>query len=225
MCAAKCAEGEGDWQRAETWYSRTSQRYPQDSLSYWYLFCKRTGKGNIESARKLIEQYMADRPGRPDLVDPHYAGCFYWVDGRLDEAKKTLTEAYTTKPDIRFVLGLAVLADGAKDAPRRDALLTEVVTKYAGRSPKTAAITKLLLESIFNPGGAKPLDVAALDRIVESLPENARGNSCISAALLLKNHADPKTAKKYLELCARSPNTYLWYQCLAQLALKQLDGQ
>ena len=81
---------------------------------------------------------------------------------------------------------------------RRDALLKEIVTKYADKSPKTVAICQLLVETVLDPNGKKPLDVAALDRLVESIPEDARGNFRFFAGWFLKNHGDAKTAKNYL---------------------------
>ena len=66
-CAARCAEGEQDWERAEAWYSRETERYPDDSWAVWYFFCKRTGHGNLEAARAFVEQYVtrSRRSARP----------------------------------------------------------------------------------------------------------------------------------------------------------------
>ena len=50
VCAGRCAEGEKDWNRAEQWYSRATQRYPSTDWAAWYFFCKRTGQGNLEAA-------------------------------------------------------------------------------------------------------------------------------------------------------------------------------
>ncbi len=36
-CAARCAEGEKAWERAETWYSRATERYPNNSWAVWYF--------------------------------------------------------------------------------------------------------------------------------------------------------------------------------------------
>ncbi len=62
-CAAKCAEGEQDWQRAEAWYSRETERYPDSSWAVWYFFCKRTGQGNLE-ARSSVCGAVFDRSRR-----------------------------------------------------------------------------------------------------------------------------------------------------------------
>ena len=61
ICAARCAEGEKDWARAELWFSRVTERYPGNSWAVWYFFCKRTGQGNLAAARDAVERYLTSR--------------------------------------------------------------------------------------------------------------------------------------------------------------------
>ena len=46
QCAVRCYEGMKDWERAELWVRRLSERYPDSSLRAWLNFCKRTGHGD-----------------------------------------------------------------------------------------------------------------------------------------------------------------------------------
>ena len=55
LCAASCAEAMEDWEAAETWYRRTSERYPTNNRATWYEFCKRTSHGNLAAAKKWAE--------------------------------------------------------------------------------------------------------------------------------------------------------------------------
>ncbi len=46
-CASACAEGLKEWDEAELWMRRLSERYPNRGWARWYVFCKRTGHGNL----------------------------------------------------------------------------------------------------------------------------------------------------------------------------------
>ena len=55
ICASGCNEGLGQLDRAELWIRRVSERYPPNKAA-WFQWCKKTGAGDIEAARKLAEQ-------------------------------------------------------------------------------------------------------------------------------------------------------------------------
>jgi tetratricopeptide (TPR) repeat protein len=223
LCAGRCAEGEKDWNRAETWYSRVTQRYPSTDWAVWYFFCKRTGQGNTAAASTSVEQYLAGVAGQPGLQNEEYAAYFNWLEGRVDMAKAEFAMAYNTRTSVSAALGMAMIHDDEKNAARRDELLNELVAKHSEKAPKTVALCRLLLESIFAPAEIKkPLDVVALDRTIESVPEEGRGNTELFVGWFLKNHDDAKNAKKYLEHCANSRHTMNWYVLLANDALKRL---
>jgi len=222
-CAGRCAEGEEDWERAELWYSRETERYPDYAWAGWYLFCKRTGRGNLQAARDFAEQFVITNADNPKLLNLEYAGCYYWLDGSLEKAKDAFAKEYETSKSVSAALCAAIIADDEKDSTRRDALLKEIVTNYANKAPRTAPICKLLLETVFDASGKKPLDISALDRLIEGIPEDARGNNCFFAGRLLMNHGDAKIARKYLESSAQSPQIFYWYRFLANAAIKRLS--
>jgi tetratricopeptide (TPR) repeat protein len=223
ICAGRCAEGEKDWNRAEEWYSRVTQRYLSSDWAVWYFFCKRAGQGNLAAARASVEQYLAGVAGQPGLQNEEYAAYFHWLEGQLDKAKAELATAYSTRTSISAALCLAMILDDDKNAAGRDELLNELVSKHSEKAPRSVATCRLFLESIFAPAEKKkPLDLVALDRTIESVPEQGRGNIEFFVGWFLKNHGDAKNAKKYLEDCANSRHTTYWYVLLAKDALKRL---
>jgi tetratricopeptide (TPR) repeat protein len=224
-CAGRCAEGEKDWERAETWYSRDTERYPDGAWAVWYLFCKRTGQGNLEAARQFADRYVTEHADRPELLNPEYAGCFYWLDGRLDQAKDAFNRAYKRNNSVSAALCLAMMADDEKDAVGRDALLREITTTHSTKAPRSAAICKLLVDTAFDREGKKPVDAAALDQLVESIPAEGRGNAGLFVGWFLKNQGDLQNAKKYLQICSESPHAVFWYRYLADGAIRRLDRQ
>jgi tetratricopeptide (TPR) repeat protein len=222
-CAARCAEAEQDWERAEAWYSRATDRYANNCWAVWYLFCQRTGQGNREAARAFVDRYISARVDRPDLLNEEYAACFYWLDGRPEQAKVEFAKAYEKRISVSAGLGLAMIADDEKNTARRDELLGELVTKHKARAPKSLAICQMLVETVLAGEGAnQPLDIAALDHMIDSIPEDGRGNIDFFVGWFLKNHGDPKDARKYLERCAQSPQALMWYRHLTRDAVKKM---
>ncbi len=47
--ASNVYEAMHQWDKAEVWIRRTSERYPEESID-WYLWCRRTGRGDLDAA-------------------------------------------------------------------------------------------------------------------------------------------------------------------------------
>ena len=186
------------------------------------MFCKRTGQGNLVAAREFAERYLTEHVDRPDVLNQEYAGCFYWLDGRLDKAKEAFSKAYEKSQTVSANLCLALIAEDEKDPGRRDALLREITTIHAAKAPKSVAIWKLFVETTFNPSGKKRIDVAALDRLINGMPEESRGNLSFFVGRFLNNQGDAKSANKFLENCSKSPHAVIWYRYLADGAIERV---
>jgi hypothetical protein len=155
----------------------------------------------------------------------HY---FYWLDGRTEEAKSLLSKAYADRGSLVAAFGLAVIADDANDAGRRDQLLKELITKHKNTRPKTMEMFQMLLETVLDPSGKKPLDQVALTHLIEG-NEFARdfqpGFSELLAGWFLKNHGQVDAAKKFLERSADSSKLWIGYRSLAADAIKRLKPE
>jgi hypothetical protein len=191
----------------------------------WYFFCKKTGRGDLGTAREFVEQYLAQRADRPDLLNEEYAGYFSWMEGRLERAKELLQKAYRTRTSVSAGVALAIIADDEHDAARRQEFLAELTTRHMARAPKSLEICKRLSETVLDPAHPKPVDLAEIDRLIANIPEEGRGNAEFFVARFLKNHADPEVARKYLDRCIQSRHTLGWYRALSREAIKALDGR
>ncbi len=58
LLASRVCEGLGHWEDSEKWARETSTSYPTGSGDEWYFWCRRTGRGDLSSARKLMENYI-----------------------------------------------------------------------------------------------------------------------------------------------------------------------
>ena len=215
LCAARCLEGLKDWEKAELWTRRATERYPNSSWSDWYRFCKRTGHGEVASARDWTEAHLASVEGRPDLADPRTTAYFYWSIHSLKKARDAFKRAIPLDPlDPSMTMHLALVADELGEAPRRDELFEVLWTKYQGQAPRTAQVCRAFREW-FADGGKGDPDLAFVNRMIERLAPDRRGNLEFFVGRLLTTHGKPELARPYLQRSLGSENTDEWVRIIA----------
>ena len=218
-CAAEANEGAGEWERAEMWARRTSERYPNGSWPDWYLFCKRTGRGDLEAARAWTGEYVASVEGRPDLATPENVAYFYWSSGSLEMARDYLGKLSAATPSAPVGIHLAVVCDELGDVKGRDGVLEDVCDKFKDRAPKSIAICGMIRDWLSDPG-KKPLDLEAVERIIMSMPPANRWPTEFFVGKFLMNHGEVEAGRKYLNRCADSSGTLTWIRVIAADTLK-----
>ncbi|MGC8638930.1 MAG: tetratricopeptide repeat protein [Isosphaeraceae bacterium] len=221
ICASKCSEGLKDWDRAELWIRRASERYPASSWARWYVFCKRTGYGDVKAARDFAEKHLAASAGRPDLGSPESNGFFYWSVGSPKQALDYLERAYKVEPSPLHGIALALVADELNDKARRDRLFNELAVTFQGEVPRMAPLLRMIRESAAE--GGKPLDLQAVDGVLDQMPDRTRATALLLVGRFLLNRGQPEAARKYLKRCTES-STHPWPQVLALGALQALDS-
>jgi hypothetical protein len=215
QCAQRCAEGSGDWERAELWASRVSQRYPGSSALNWLLFCMRTGHGDEQAARDLARQAF-------EGVDPNgdSAGdvaIFHWLCGEPALAYQGFKTAYAKAPSTLTCTMMILAADQAGDAAARAEAMRNLLSRHREEAPKTATVCELLDKAA--PTGAPP-DLQAADAIIQSIPPERRGNTAFVAGLWLAHRGRHSEARNYLESSAHSPGVPEWMRALASVSLR-----
>lgn len=221
-CAARCAEGAGRWDDAEVWHVRNVERYTATSYTDWYLFCKRTGHGNLAGARAFTEKYIeAIAPtvdGRDTLL-----GSFYWLDGRHDKAREAF--ARSNKPDVKLSdgLSLAILLDETGDAAGRDKLLKEIEARAKQGYPQLVDSIVYVRETLLEPGAdRKAFDAKEMEKRIRACPDNIRSSAEFFLAGFLRNHGQAEPAKTLYGRCAQAGSLWIWYQYIAKETLKSM---
>jgi hypothetical protein len=221
-CAAKCAEGAEHWEQAETWHQRNAERYAS-AVYDWYLFCKRTGHGNVAAAAKFTLEYILSL--NQDDLRSFIEGCFYWLEGQHEKARNVFSTANGSSKQSGFALCLAVLLDKSNDAARRNAVLKEFVAA-SKPAPAMASAFQYVLDTILDPGDKKKgFDSKEMDRLIKACPEAQRSFASFFIAGFLRNHGQVDVARALYEGSASAPNLWPWYRCLAQDALRSLKGK
>jgi tetratricopeptide (TPR) repeat protein len=230
QCAVRCYEGMQDWERAELWVRRLSERYPDSSLRAWLKFCQRTGHGDIAAARALVEQFGADAgdagaiADRAQPADPLQDGYSAWLQGSTKEAMESMRKAYESTSPLLAGCALMVLADETGDAAQRDAILNDLRTKHRTKAPKMFDVLEMFRDS-FARGDKELPDLKALDRAVGDVKPNARGNTEFYVGWLLRKRGKGQDAEAYLKRCIETGSTNVWLKRIADAAMNRGSGE
>jgi beta-lactamase regulating signal transducer with metallopeptidase domain/tetratricopeptide (TPR) repeat protein len=169
--AAACCEGLQDWQQAEGYLHADALRYTA-SRPYWYFFCRRTGKGDLEWARRVALPCLEDAERGAEDVGFYDLGAIYLLEGQPEKALAMAEEDYDRWKHPASGLFIAVLADDLDDAAKRDEALKRVVdtgADYTRKKDEPAfdaliGLAKVLADDLA-AGGKAELDLAALDKL------------------------------------------------------------
>jgi tetratricopeptide (TPR) repeat protein len=215
-CAQRCAEGSGDWPRAELWARRITERYA-NSWEEWFLFCKRTGHGDLGAARDATRRYLASVNERRDYSDRATVGLFYWAAGDPRRAAEVLKESYRVAPSGVACYLLILVSQEISDVASRDEYLDKLLSKHRAQAP----IYCQLLEPLRD----KPkFDLREIDQFLDGLDDDRRGDTEFLVGHLLKHHGKPEDARTYFARSSRSPKTNRWLRVLARDFLRELGG-
>ncbi|MDG3005201.1 hypothetical protein [Paludisphaera mucosa] len=216
LCASEVDERLGDLDSAEAWVRNVAERYPAN-WEYWYRFCQRTGKGDLETSRRLARAAVRGS----GLATPYGQAYFHWIEGEPDDAARVLERMRETKPDPSVESLLMLVYDQTGAAEKRDALLRKLVGDLKDQAPKSSAICSLLLGS--TAAGAGPLDLEAVEAVLAETPPENRLPMRFLVARFLLNHGRAEDARRYLEACLGPDHANDWGRAAAAAWLRGLS--
>jgi tetratricopeptide (TPR) repeat protein len=225
-CARDCYEGKRDWEKAELWQQRISERYDGEQIE-WFFWCKRNQKGNLRGAAALAEQYFKELAPRATAVDDQKRGVFYALTGRPKEALAAFTKGFSREGDPYCGIHVALLALELKDVPARDAALQQVVEKGpAFRSKGEARTSEVLLGRAFQDllaqgEGTRP-EPGTFTKILDGASNaGTRANVTYFIGRFSELRYSAAEAKPYYEQCVGTGQTKRW----TYLMCKEAQGR
>jgi tetratricopeptide (TPR) repeat protein len=219
QCAGECAEGRQDWKRAEQWFRAVSERYESSWLE-WYLWCRRTGKAELQAAQQLAGE-RAERVGAgASAGDLLAAGVFWTLTGRPQEALEAFRRANTKQAGESTLFFVALAADAAGKRAERDAAWREL----AGHQTKFGLVAQQLQGSLARGEGMAP-DAGELENLIKGLPPRQQSDVHWFVGRFLDLRGRKAEARKHLEACLNIPEGYSWIQTLAAVRLRELKAE
>ena len=67
----------GQWDESERWIRELSEKHAETHATWWYFWCERNGRGDLDTARRLAEKYLAAGI-RPPVMKRRTTGCASW---------------------------------------------------------------------------------------------------------------------------------------------------
>jgi len=115
----------GDYERAELWLRRTSERYESSSAN-WIKWCLRTGKGDVDAARAHFDKYLQSVRGRETYSDWSDMAFVHYMEGRDAQAMEAFARMARIDQNEPFnAIHWAMMADRLNDPDTRDAALLQ----------------------------------------------------------------------------------------------------
>ena len=121
--------------------------HPRNGLGLrWYLFCKRTGHGDLGSRPEtLVEGHLTEIAGHAGHDEAAKIGFFLLVGSdRRRRALEYMEKGYQAEPSALHGIARVLLADELGDRARRDRMLDEVSAQFQGKVPKMVTICKMI---------------------------------------------------------------------------------
>src|SRR5205085_5460118 len=117
--AIDCAERLGDWARAERWVKRISERHP-DRVDLWFLWCHRTGRGDLAAATALLDKWQNRPDAEPEFRDYAVAAARHLLGDSPGSGAELLDSAAKLGESSRARLLAGVMYDTAGRPGGRD---------------------------------------------------------------------------------------------------------
>jgi tetratricopeptide (TPR) repeat protein len=199
-CAAECAEGLGDWETADQWMQRASTRYA-NSYAGWYLWCLRTGKGNVQAAEQLVKEHLQELDGQLGTNDLMVWAALQLTAGQPKPALEALKRVSQQKPSGWVALNMALVCDELKDREGRDKALQSVDDHVWIRQLAD------LFAKCLSKGEKENLEADAVEKVLKEMPAEWRADSCYFIGRFLELRGHTKAALPYLNRSATDPRT------------------
>jgi tetratricopeptide (TPR) repeat protein len=224
ICAERCAVGLQDWKNAEFWARRTAEWYPAESWDEWFLFCKRTGRGDVESARALARMHVGDASGRSDSFRAQDLGFFHWLCGDLKSALDSFRSACRSYRAVEPGFYAVLVADALGDGTSSESLYQSFVKQHERDAPKTIQIWEILREGTNGPN-RNTFDSRPIDQIISALADENRWHMQFLVGEYLACHGREGLARAYLDRSAKSPYATKWLAALASSQVRDIGDR
>jgi tetratricopeptide (TPR) repeat protein len=220
--AAEVCEALGRWDESEKWTREVAMSYRSGAGLEWYYWCRRTGRGDLATARKLAESVMTpawlkSNPQRDMIL---FVDCL--LEGKPQDAlahgKAGIENAKQLDADNRvyFRMHQAMAAAEAKDIDLRHAMIGEIRELLTKEAEALAAIDASYNEVISfickladgqpeveteeSAAGFTPESIAELRTRLEAWPVNERRNYLYLAGRALELRGEVDAADSFYRI-------------------------
>jgi tetratricopeptide (TPR) repeat protein len=223
LCAADCCERLQDWEQAEA-FRRQSGVIRKHDVFHWYLWCRRTKRGDLASARAALEPLLADGQEKENFEWILKSAFYELLEGRPESALALFVRAAenSSSNNRGYAAVHAALLSEELGIPIRRVRWLEALRKSRLERQDVPSALVLELQQAFS-GDATRLNLVAAEWQIQTIAGTGYctdfyyflGQTC----LLRGQQAE---AIRYLQLAATSNATGNYNATLAAAALEKL---
>ena len=207
-----CRIGMNELEKAECYLRRRTEFYPENAFE-WFLWCKQTGQGDIETARRLMTAHCRSAVAR-DKLGPYVMGLFQELCGDPDAALQIWTAAFDRSSDPGGGVYAALLAHELGKTDQRDRLLGDIATRGSNyrenyRPLKGLISLAAMIQQAIAAGRPDALDESQFAKIVEDTSAGEAAWLHYFAGRFLLHEGQTEKGRQHLVQSASSTNTKL----------------
>ncbi|MCA9092783.1 MAG: hypothetical protein KDA68_04820, partial [Planctomycetaceae bacterium] len=202
IIGARSAEGLKQWKEAEEYRREYAERYGAVYGDTWYLWCARTGHGDIQEAKKLSDRYWKS------LKRPQIYATTRWNEsadrilaGDLQGAINVLQEHIDQRFQNTFQWVIAaLLADRMGDEQQRDRIFQSVLS-VCKHQETNARLVNLFMLALRDKAKLQWNEQAFME-LVDAQPEDDVPFFYFCAGFFLGMHGEEELSRKHLQCAA-----------------------
>jgi hypothetical protein len=201
----------GHWDESEKAIRTAAEYYPSSSGPEWYFWCRRTGRGDLDGARKLARKYFSKEWSKADVEGPLRLFTFHLAEADvhtayadLNDIIKRATEIHVADEDMtRAQVQIAIIARELKETETSQAGITEgrrLIERFRPTYPHLASIYTAICDVL---EGKPPTedDLATIDKEIDDQPGLVRVNAQYFLGRAFDLAGDQEHAEKYWKQC------------------------
>ncbi len=200
QCAIRCHEELEEWDEADLWVSRLSERYPSQ-LFDWYLWCLKTGHGNVVDAQTFTMDAISAMDLAQASDEMRSTAVYYCMLAHEDRKAIRILELDFPKPELYLQgLYLGLCADEAGDNEARKRGWSEIPEG----DPVVTGLGKLFLEAV-EKDERDGLDLTAVDELLKPASPKRQADLSYFVGRFLLRRGRTEEAIRYLEQAESQP--------------------
>ena len=232
MAASMACEGAAQWEESERWAASVSESHPADYAWYWYFWCGRTGRGDAETARKLVHHRIMSAGGRTGR-SAREVGVYHLLRGSRRLGLLAFRRAWTLEPTYRHALIVAQLARvTGNEALRNEVLeaMRRVKAEQTGQQTpqdEAADAAGLAVLQLLQTGDGSVARLREIDQLLRTTTSTAHGEFAHIVGQELQAMGRTGEAELYWRRTLANPGGGVHYSTLAgwELAKRHITSR
>jgi tetratricopeptide (TPR) repeat protein len=227
VTASRVYEGMQRWDESERWIREATVNYRTYNGMQWYLWCRRTGRGDLPQAKQYADDFMRySWYGRPEN-GIYYPFLNAMIDERFDDALTLISQSPACAGDLYWQLQAATLAKQLGEEQKYQSSMKNAMDladqQLRTTQPQLFAFAEILFAGR-EAAAYTDVQLADADKLLAGFSFADRSNCAYFLGEMLALQGDQKHAEKYWRIALESGQFDSRHATLAGQRLAERHG-